>query len=169
MKTIMNALSTVLKMQNYRWITIISFILFSILYLTTLPASYTGGYSSFEALEYLNPTLVGFSLLMALLVSLMIPLIIYLIRQGQKTSKSSATGGLLIGVLAPMLCCSPLLPIAIGFIAGVLPAMGGTFGIQIQGFIATHQIELFTAASLLLFFALYQNAKKVENGVSCHV
>ena len=169
MKTIMNALSTVLKTQNYRWITIISFILFSILYLTTLPASYTGGYSSFEALEYLNPTLVGFSLLMALLVSLMIPLIIYLIRQGQKTSKSSATGGLLIGVLTPMLCCSPLLPIAIGFIAGVLPAMGGTFGIQIQGFIATHQIELFTAASLLLFFALYQNAKKVENGVSCHV
>jgi len=169
MNTIISALKTVLKIQAYQWIASISFLLFLMLYLTTLPASYTGGYSSFEALQYLNPTLIGFSLLMSLLVALMMPLIIYLIRQGQKSSKSSATGGLLIGVLAPMLCCSPLLPIAIGFIASVLPAMGGTFGIQIQGFIATHQIGLFIVASLLLFFALYQNTKKVTDGMSCHI
>ncbi|GMR05773.1 MAG: hypothetical protein BMS9Abin25_0348 [Gammaproteobacteria bacterium] len=135
----------------------------------TLPASYTGGYSSFEALQYLNPTLVGFSVLMAALVALLIPLIIYLIRQGQKSSKSSATGGVLIGVLAPILCCSPILPIAIGFIATLLPTLAGSFGIQIQGFIATHQIELFIAASLLLWFALYQNASKVIKGVQCKV
>jgi len=167
MNTIISALKTVLKIQSYQWIASISFLLFLMLYLTTLPASYTGGYSSFEALQYLNPILISFSLLMSLLVALMMPLIIYLIRQGQKSSKSSATGGLLIGVLAPMLCCSPLLPIAIGFIASVLPAMGGTFGIQIQGFIATHQIELFTAASLLLWYSLYQNAKRVIRGVQC--
>jgi len=169
MNIIINALKTVLKIKSYRWITIISFILFLLLYLMTLPASYTGGYSSFEALKYLNPTLIGFSVLMPTLVALMMPLIIYLIRQGKKFSKSSATSGLLIGALAPMLCCSPILPIAIGFIASALPMLGGSFGIQIQGFIATHQIELFTAASLLLFFALYQNAKKVINGVSCPI
>ena len=167
MNIIIDALKIVLKITSYRWITIISFLLFLLLYLTTLPASYIGGYSSFEALEYLNPTLIGFSILMSALVALMMPLIIYLIRQGQKSSKSSATGGLLIGVLAPMLCCSPILPIAIGFIASALPMLGGTFGIKIQGFIATHQIELFIVASLLLFFALYQNAKKVITGVSC--
>ncbi|MFK5915717.1 MAG: hypothetical protein QM484_15225 [Woeseiaceae bacterium] len=169
MNTIFIALKKVLTVKSYLWVTVISFILFLLLYLTTLPASYTGGYSSFEALEYLNPTLIGFSILMSALVALMMPLIIYLIRQGQKSSKSSATGGLLIGVLAPMLCCSPILPIAIGFIASALPLLGGSFGIQIQGFIATHQIELFTAASLLLFFTLYQNAKKVMNGISSHM
>ncbi len=169
MKTILDALKIVLKTNRYRWVTIISFILFLLLYLTTLPASYTGGYSSFEALQYLNPTLVGFSVLMSLLVALMMPLMFYLIRQGQKSSKSSATGGLLIGILAPMLCCSPILPIAVGFIASALPALGTSFGIQIQGFIATHQIELFSTASLLLFFALYQNAKKVVCGVQCRV
>ncbi len=167
MNTILIALKTVLSLRAYQWTAGISFLLFLILYLTTLPASYTGGYSSFAALRYLTPMLIGFSVLMATLVALLLPLIIYLIRQGRKSSKSSATGGVLIGVLAPMLCCSPILPITVGFIVTLLPTLGGAFGIQIQGFIATHQIELFIAASLLLLFALYQNAKKVANGVQC--
>ncbi len=167
MKTIFKALKTVLITRGYIFLTIAAFIIFLFLYLVTLPASYTGGYSSLEALEYLNPTLISFSVLMALLVALMMPLILYLLRQGQASSKSSAAGGLVIGFLAPMLCCSPLLPIAVGFIASLLPALGGSFGIHIQAFIAMHQIELFSFASLLLLFALYQNAKKVVNGVCC--
>jgi len=169
MKTIIIALKTVLTIKLYLWITGFAFIFFLLLYLMTLPASFTGGYSSFEALNYLTPVLVFFSSLMALLVALLMPLIIYLIRQGQKTSKSSAAGGLLVGILAPMLCCSPILPIMMGFIASLLPTLVGSFGVRLQGFIATHQIELFTAASLLLLFALYQNAKKIVLGISCKV
>lgn len=169
MNTIISALKTVLGIRAYQFIAGISFLLFLLLYLITLPASYTGGYSSFAAMKYLTPTLVGFSVLMAALVALLLPLIIYLIRQGQKSSKSSATGGVLIGVLAPMLCCSPILPITLGFIATLIPTLGGSFGIQIQGFIATHQIALFIAASVLLLFALYQNAQKVITGVCCEV
>ncbi len=169
MKIIFNALKIVFNIRIYQRISIISFVAFLLLYLMTLPASYTGGYSSFEALQYLNPTLIGFSVLMAGLASLIISFIIYLVKQGQKSSKSSAAGGVVIGLLAPMLCCSPILPIAIGIIASLMPALGGTFGIRLQGFIATHQIEIFITASLLLLFALYQNAKKVIDGVSCHV
>lgn len=167
MNTIISALKIVLNSRAYKIISGVSFLVFLLLYLTTLPASYTGGYSSIEALKYITPTLLGFSVLMAALVALLIPLIIYLIRQGQKSSKSSATGGVLIGVLAPMLCCSPILPIVIGFVASLLPTLGGTFGIRIQGFIATHQIELFIAASMLLIFSLYQNADKVIHGARC--
>ena len=169
MNTIISALKLVLNSRAYKIISGVSFLVFLLLYLTTLPASYTGGYSSIGALKYLTPTLLGFSVLMAALVALLIPLIIYLIRQGQKSSKSSATGGVLIGVLAPMLCCSPILPIVIGFVASLLPVLGGTFGIRIQGFIATHQIELFIAASMLLTFSLYQNADKVIHDVRCNV
>jgi len=169
MNTIVRALKTVLSHRAYQWTAGVSFLLFLLLYLTTLPVSYTGGYSSFAALNYLNPTLIGFSVLMATLVALLLPLIAYLIRQGQISNKSSATGGLLIGVLTPMLCCSPILPIAVGFMATLLPTLGGSFGVQIQGFIATHQVELFIAASLLLWFALYQNAKKVINGANCAI
>ncbi len=169
MNTISNALKIVLAIRVYQWLTGISFLLFLLLYLMTLPASFTGGYSSFEALKYLTPALVGFSVLMAILVALLMPLIIYLITRGQKSSKSSAAGGILVGLLAPILCCSPLLPILLGFIAALLPSLGGSFGIQIQGFIATHQTALFSAASLLLVFALYQNAKKVVNGTQCEI
>ncbi len=167
MKTILKALRTVLANGYYLSLSFILFVIFLFLYLITLPASYTGGYSSLEALEYLNPTLIGFSILMALLVSLMMPLIIYLLKQGQTSSKASAASGLLVGFFAPMLCCSPLLPISIGFIASVLPTLGGSFGIKIQAFIALHQFELFTFASLLLVFALYQNARKIVNGGYC--
>jgi hypothetical protein len=104
---------------------------------------------------------------MSVLVALIMPLIFYLIRQGQKSSKSSAAGGLLVGILAPMLCCSPILPILMGFVASLLPTLVGSFGVRLQGFIATHQVELFIVASLLLLFALYQNAKKVTNGNFC--
>ncbi len=169
MNTIINALKTVLVIRAYQWLTGISFLLFLLLYLMTLPASFTGGYISFEALKYLTPALVGFSVLMAALVTLLVPLIVYLIKRGQKSSKSSAAGGILVGFLAPLLCCSPLLPIFLGFIAALLPSLGGSFGIQIQGFIATHQTALFSIASLLLVFALYQNAKKVVDGVCCAI
>lgn len=169
MNIIMSALKSVLAIRSYQIIAGLNFLIFLLIYLMTLPAAYTGGYSSIEALSYLTPTLVGFSVLMAALVALIVSLIIYLIRQGQKSSKSSAAGGVLIGVLAPVLCCSPILPIAMGFVASLLPTLGGAFGVRIQGFIATHQIELFVAASLLLVFALYQNAKKVLYGVHCEV
>lgn len=169
MNTIFIALKIVLNIRIYQWIAIIGFAAFLLLYLMTLPASYTGGYSSFEALQYLNLTLTGFSVLMAGLAAFLMTLIIYLIRQGQKSSKSSAAGGVLMGLLAPMLCCSPILPIAVGFVTSLMPALGGTFGIRLQGFIATHQIEFFITASLLLLFALYQNAKKVINGINCQI
>ncbi len=170
MNTILSALKIVLLIKTYQWISGLTFIFFLILYLITLPASFTGGYSSFEALNYLTPTLIGFSLLMSVLVALIMPLIFYLIRQGQKSSKSSATGGLLVGILAPMLCCSPILPMFMGFIASLLPTLlVGGFGVRVQGFIATHQVELFIVASLLLLFALYQNAKKITSGNFCSV
>lgn len=169
MNTITSALKIVLIIRAYQWIAIISFVAFLLLYLMTLPASYTGGYSSFEALQYLNLTLTGFSVLMAALAALLMPLIVYLIRRGKKSSKSSAASGVLIGLLAPMLCCSPILPIAVGFVVSLMPALGGIFGIRMQGFIATHQVEFFITASLLLLFALYQNAKRVINSINCQI
>ncbi len=39
----------------------------------------------------------------------------------------------------------------------------------LQGFIATHQTELFTIAILLLPFALWQNARRIEAVPNCAV
>ena len=94
-------------------------------------------------------------------------LLVHLVRQGQAAAKASAAGGLALGLLTPILCCSPLLPIALGSLALALPSLVGGWGWRLQGFIATHQYELFAAAALLLLWALYQNARRVVAGACC--
>ncbi len=51
--------------------------------------------------------------------------------------------------------------------ASLLPSFIGSSGPLFQGFIATHQTELFAFAILLLILALFQNAKKIVQGVVC--
>lgn len=169
MKAITIALGTVFRMTSYRRAGISSFVLFLALYLMTLPASYTGGRIGPAALRFLDAKLTVLSVVMAALVALIIPLVVYLLLQGQSASKASATGGLFVGVLTPILCCSPVLPVVLSSLAAFFPSLIATFGWQLQGFIATHQTELFIAAILLLGLALYQNARHVSEGAACHV
>jgi hypothetical protein len=106
---------------------------------------------------------------LSLLVAMIITLMVWLIRQGQKASKASATGGVLVGIFAPLLCCSPIIPIIFGSLASLLPSFIGSSGPLFQGFIATHQTELFTIAIILLLLALYQNARKVMSCPCCKI
>lgn len=169
MRLIINALKSVWTLSAYRWLSVSGFALFFILYLMTLPSSFTGGQIGWIALQYLDLSMVILSFIMALLVAFIMTLMVWLIRQGQKSSKASATGGILVGIFAPVLCCSPIIPIIFGSMASLLPSFIGSSGPLFQGFIATHQIELFTIAIILLLLALYQNAKKVIHGNSCHL
>lgn len=169
MKSIATALSTVFRIGSYRTAGITSFVLFLALYLMTLPASYTGGRIGPAALRFLDAKLMVLSVVMAALIALIIPLLVYLLRQGQRANKASATGGLFVGILTPILCCSPILPVVLSFLAAFFPSLIAPFGWQLQGFIATHQTELFIAAILLLGVALYQNARRVNAGAACSV
>ncbi|HDP90189.1 MAG TPA: hypothetical protein ENN42_09625 [Thioalkalivibrio sp.] len=169
MNTILEALRRVGVQGRYRWIALAVFALFLPLYLVTLPASYVGGLISLKALTFLDAKLTAFALVMAALVALLAPLMLYLIRHGHRSAKSTAAGGILIGVFAPMLCCSPLLPLLMGSLAALLPALSGAAGIKVQYFIATHQTELLAAAVVLLVIALYQNARKVVQGAACRI
>ncbi|MBI1425702.1 MAG: hypothetical protein GC149_19925 [Gammaproteobacteria bacterium] len=170
MSTVIRALRLVSSQgREYWWTAIIAFGLSLPLYLTTLPASYVGGTISLKALAFLDVKLTAFAVLLSALVAALAPLMVYLLREGRKSAKASATGGVLIGVFAPMLCCSPLLPLTTGAVATVLPALGGTVGIQVQYFIATYQTELLLLAAGLLALALYQNARRVLQGAHCRV
>lgn len=167
MNTVIAALRLVWSEGGYRLAGLAAFVLFLPLYLLTLPASYVGGIISLKALSFLDAKLTAFALVLAALVALLAPLMVYLIRHGQRSAKSTAAGGVLIGVFAPILCCSPLLPLAMGFLAAMLPALSGAAGVKVQYFIATHQTELLVVAMALLIIALYQNARKVVQGVRC--
>jgi len=167
MRTIPAALKTVLGLRRYRFIAAGGFVVFLALYLMTLPSSYTGGQIGPAALHYLDATLIALALLMALLAGLLMPLMVYLIRRGQSAGKVSGGGGILVGILTPMLCCSTLLPVALGAVVSVFPPLAGRIGLGPQRFIATHQTALMLVAALLLLIALYQNARKVNNSGEC--
>ena len=169
MRTCLLALATVFRYPLYRAIGVGGFLLFLVLYFMTLPSAFTGGRVGFIALKYLTAELAIWSGVMAMLVAIITAFIVYLVSEGMAVSKASTVGGIVTGVVGPVLCCSPALPIALSFIAGIFPALIGPAAWGLQGFIATHQTELFATATLVLFFALWLNARRVAAGPGCLV
>lgn len=169
MTVCLRALRTVFRQPIYRLIGVASFVLFLTLYFITLPSAFTGGRIGLIALQFLTAELAIWSVVMAALIAIISAFIVYLVRQGMAVSRASTVGGVVAGVIGPILCCSPVLPIALGFIAGTFPALIGPSAWGLQGFIATHQSELFSLATLVLVFALWQNARRVEAGPTCSV
>lgn len=165
MKTVVNAICTVFESRQLRVVGYTSFVGFFVLFLFALASPHTGEFITLSSLQYLNPVLISLSVIMAALVALTMSMMVYLFKRGRSSHKVLAAGGASIGLFAPLLCCSPLLPFAMGFLAGIIPSAGGAFGLNVQRFIATHQIEIFSLAILMLILALYQNAKQVVNGV----
>lgn len=150
---------------------IVSFVVFLAIYLMTLPATFTGGVIGFKAFAFVTPELIGWSILMAALLSVLMPMTMYLLRRGYKAhgGAGTAAGGLIISLVTPLLCCSPVLPILFSFLAGFIPALAGGAGGVVQGFLATHEWLFFTVATAILVFALYKNASEVVKGACCAV
>lgn len=169
MRNVLIGLQTVFKNRAYAISGAAAFVLALLFYLMTLPSSFTGGRIGFTALRFLNLELVVFSVVMAALVAMLLPVIVFLMRAGMRSRKASATGGVIVGATTPILCCSPVLPIAFGYLAALFPSLVGSAGGRLQGFIATHQTELFTVATILLIVAIYQNARSVARGLECAV
>ena len=165
----MTALRRLWKEPAGRWTTGLAFIVLFPLYAATLPASLTGGHIGWVSLRLLTPGQAIFSFCLAALLALTLAIMVLLVRGGQKASKSSATGGALVAFFAPLLCCTPLIPLGLGALAVVFPAAAGFAPGLIQGFIATHEfgIELFALA--LSFIAFWQNTRRLSRGASCAI
>ncbi len=169
METCLQALKTVFRSRKYQALGAANFALFLVIYLMTLPSAFTGGRVGFVALPYLTLELAIWSVVMAALIAIITAFIVFLLRQGMAVSKASTAGGVIGGIVGPVLCCSPVLPITLGFIAGVFPTLIGPSAWAMQGFIATHQSELFATATVLLLFAFWQNARRIAAAPVCAV
>ncbi len=167
MRTIYAALKSVMAEPRYRTIGALGFVLSLALYLLTLPSAYIGGRLSLDALPYLTPYMIVVSVIMAALVAMIVTLMVFLVARRRSMSKASTAGGLLIGIATPVLCCSPLLPMILGFIAIFFPSLVSAIGWRAQWFIATHDTELYSAAAAFLILGLYQNARRVLETESC--
>lgn len=74
-----------------------------------------------------------------------------------------------MGILTPLLCCSPILPLLLGLLAIVFPALANAAAGPLQAFIARHETALLLTALALMVMALHQNARRVLQGSSCRV
>lgn len=138
----------------------IVFLLFAILYAMILPATYTGGTIGLVSLRFLTFGTFALALLMALLLALTLALGAYGFRNGSGAKPTGSALGAILAALPPLLCCSPILPLAISAVAAILPA-ADSFGLPIQGFIATHEVEIYGVAIALMAWGLYGNARRV--------
>ena len=169
MNKIRASLHFVFSEKKYRIIGIISFIFFLILYMLTLPSSYTGGRIGFISFKFLTLEMIIFAILFALLLGVLIPFIVFLIDRRRKGHTTSAAGGIFVSIITPFLCCSPLLPVVLGFIGSIIPILPGSFGLTIQEFIASHETEIYSGAVVLLLLAVYQNSKSIIECPDCKI
>lgn len=166
------AIAIVFKKRYYLILGVLSFIVFFALYAFVLPATYTGGHVGFVSLKFLNFKLGVFAFLFSLALAMIVPFAIYAFRRkdcqkisvtAPKQNLRSATGqaGSFFGsVLPPILCCSPLLPSLAALLGGVFPFAFRVSGF-VQGFIATHETQIYIVIVAILAFSVYQNAKQV--------
>ncbi|MDY6770674.1 MAG: hypothetical protein SV186_01815 [Candidatus Nanohaloarchaea archaeon] len=160
LETVWTASRTVFAEPRYGVLGGVTFLGFLLLYVFTLPATFTGGRVGPVALRFLTPVLAGFAVLFAVLMAFIVPFLVYAVRHDKEVCRASTSGGVLGSVLPPLLCCSPLLPALASLFVGVFPAAFAVSG-YVQGFIATHEIELLTGAAPLLAYALVMNAEQV--------
>ena len=134
-------------------------------YAMLLPATNTGGAIGLVSLRFLTLGELILALLMASLLALTLALAAHGLRHGAGARPAGGLLGAVLATLPALLCCSPVLPLAIATIAGILPA-AGAFGVPIQGCIATHETWIYGAAIALMAWGLYGSARRV---LSCDV
>jgi len=160
-ETVVLAFKTVFAERSYRIAGGVTFGIFMIVYLFTLPAEYTGAVIGPAALRYLDVRLILFAIVLSGLLALVGPMMIYAMREGQKARKATTAGSLLVSLVTPLLCCSPILPALMGTLAAILPFVSSAASLHVQKFIVVYQNELYLGAVLLLMIAVYQQARAV--------
>ncbi|GGX70814.1 hypothetical protein [Saccharospirillum salsuginis] len=169
MRSILEALKRVWEDAVSRRTAILGLLILWPLYAATLPAAFTGGRIGWVSLKMLTPSLAVLATGLSVFLALTLSMMVWLIRQGYKSSKGTAAGGATIALLTPILCCSPLLPLAIGGLAVAFPALAGAAAGRVQAFIAIHEIEILSVALVLTAVAFLQNARRVAAGTHCRV
>lgn len=167
MNKIMSSLHFVFAEKRYKTIGVISFTSFLVLYLFTLPSSYTGGRIGLISFKFLTVEMIIFAVVFSLLLGVLIPFIFFLIKRSQKGHTTTAVGGVFVSIITPFLCCSPLLPVVLGFIGSIIPILPGSFGLTVQAFVAMHETEIYLFVVVLLLLSIYQNSKSIVECPDC--
>lgn len=166
---ILHAIRIVFSSKAYQALGAVSFISLFVFYAFMLPATSTGGRVGFTSLQFFSLRLGFFAFIFSFLLALIVSFSVYAFYKKRTCNfcslhgrqSTSVAGSFLGSILPSLVCCSPLLPTLAGFAGGVFPAIFGVSEFA-QGFIATHENQMYLIITAILAYSLYQNAKQVE-------
>ncbi len=157
-------LGAVFSQRPYRLLALGLSVAFILFYLMALPATFTGGRIGWVRLQFLTPTFAVFALALGLLAGLTFTLAIYGFRAAA-AARGQGTGvvGTVLAILPSMVCCTPLVPTLLALLGASTPTIFALTG-RIQGFFATYEIPILTAALLMLAYALHRTVMRLGTG-----
>ena len=155
------AIGIVLRSKFYGFLTFGLFVPLLLIYLFTLPATYTGGVVGLISLRYLNTELIFFSIALAGFLSLTLSLNIFAFRASVLgRGRKLGVGAILASLLPSSVCCTSLVPSLLAVLGASTPQIFGLTG-RIQGIFATYEIAFLGAALVLVVFSLRLAAKNI--------
>ncbi len=166
MANLWRACRMVFHARPYRYLAFAIFLLALALYLLTLPATYTGGVIGLVSLRYLNAELFFFSLVLALVLSLVLTLNVYGFRTSlRRQGAGLSAAGVLASLVPSSLCCTSLAPSLLAAVGASTPQIFSVTGL-IQGTVARYEILFLVAALVLLLLALHLATSNVLSSCS---
>ncbi len=151
---------------RYRYLALGVFVLALAIYLLTLPATYTGGVIGLVSLRYLTADLFVFSLVLAVLLSLVLTLNLYAFRTSlRRQGVGLSATGVLASLVPSSLCCTSLVPSLLAAVGASTPQIFSVTGL-IQGTIARYEVAFSGVALVLLLVSLHLAARNILSSCS---
>ncbi len=141
-----------------RWAAIFTGLPAFALYVLAFGAQFGGGRLSLATLRWLEAWHWGAAALLALLVAGLAAVLVAGRGAQGSGSLAGAACGAGLGLAAPVLCCAPVIPVVLGGMASLFPAIAPWLPWWIQGFIATWQAPIVGVAGLLVALVLVRLA-----------
>jgi hypothetical protein len=129
------------------------------MYMILLPSLILGRIT-LQALGYITPVELIFSVLMGPALSLVIVMNVYALRRSKACSRKAVVLSIVAGIVTNSLCCTTLIPTAIGLLA-VSTSFLFTVSPAIQAFLARYATAFYFLSLVSLLYSLQLISKDV--------
>lgn len=131
----------------------------TLMYMVLLPSLLLGKIT-LQALRYITPVEMAFSVLMGSTLSLVVVMNIYALRRARACSRKVVALSIVTSIVPNSLCCTAIIPTVIGFLA-VSTSVLFTVSPAIQAFLARYATGFYSLSLVSLLYSLRLISKDV--------
>lgn len=147
-----SATGLVLRRRPYQALATVLGVGLTFMYMVLLPSLILGKIT-LQALGYITPVELAFSVLMGPALSLVVVMNIYALRKAKTCSRKAVALSIVAGILPNSLCCTTVIPTVIGFLA-VSTTFLFALSPAIQAFLARYATAFYFLSLLSVLYSL---------------